>query len=585
MPKIFKNKKFLIGVGLIILLVGYYSYGRYKKAHQPVAYDTVSVKRGDLVQTVDATGKLESVDDVDLRFEIPGTVGQVNVVEGGTVKAQAILATLRLGELNAAVAQAAALLNQKLAGASTEDVSYYKAAMDAAQASYLQSKIDAVALLSGAQSAVETAKNNLKLAEGGDQSQIVINAYQNAVVALHESVSKLDDSLTQADNILAVDNVLANDAFKDYLSRNDISKLNIAKALYADAKIQKNNFRNVAVVLTTNSPHADVDGAFGLFDVAFNKMNQLLIAVSDVLTATPPVSNLTQAALDAKKTIIETARAALSSEYATMINQKQSLADAKTSLEAYSAAYTKALRDLESAKANASTSVQLKEAAYTQALSTYQTKVNPPREVDIAPLRAALSQAVANREKAIIRAPFDGQVTKISKKVGETVSSADIIMNMFSPHFEIKVDVPETDVAKLIGNNGNAVTFTVDALGEDQKFNGQVLTIEKKSTEIQDVVYYQVRIAVNKGYEDKPFKSGMTANVVIHTADRSQVLFVPLRAVRTRTDGTKYVRILENGVEKEATVKLGLKADENKVEIVEGLTEDQVVILGVKQAS
>jgi multidrug efflux pump subunit AcrA (membrane-fusion protein) len=76
-----KKKKFYIPTIIIILLVIYISYGQYKKAHAPPVYETARVEQADLVQTVDATGKVEAVDDLALRFEIPGTLGTVAVKE------------------------------------------------------------------------------------------------------------------------------------------------------------------------------------------------------------------------------------------------------------------------------------------------------------------------------------------------------------------------------------------------------------------------------------------------------------------------------------------------------------------------
>jgi len=81
---------------------------------------------------------------------------------------QQILANLRLADLNAAVAQASANLNQKLAGSTNEERSYYQAAVDAAKAAWDQAKIDAQNSITVKEAAFDTAKNNLKLAEGGE---------------------------------------------------------------------------------------------------------------------------------------------------------------------------------------------------------------------------------------------------------------------------------------------------------------------------------------------------------------------------------------------------------------------------------
>lgn len=569
-----KKKSFYIPFLIALILVSFFGYQNYKKSHQPVQYETVAVERGDLKQTVEATGNVESENDLSLRFEVSGLVDRINVKEGDKVKAGDALANLRLAELNAAVAQAQANLNLKLAGATTEDISYYRAAVDSAKAALDQAKVDGNNSIASAQSALDTAKNNLKLAEGGENSQIVSNVYGDAVALAQASIAVLDNALTQADNILGIDNTFANQDFKSSLSILDLNKLYLAQDRYSIAKESKNTAKDAALLLTTASLHSGIDNSLNLLEDALSKMNQLLDTVGGVLSATIPAGSLTQTALDAKKTTISTTRTAVTTQLTSVITQKQDISSAKNSYSTYKIAYDKAQRDLDAATANALTSVAIKQAAYDQATANLQTKMNPPRDVDVASYRAALSQAVANRDKAIMKAPIDGVVTKVNKQKGELVTSADAAIEILSPHFEIKVDVPETDVAKLMV--GNTTTITLDAFGDDTKFYGQVINIEPASTEIQDVVYY--KITVRLGETDKPIKSGMTANVTVDTAARANVLYLPLRAVRT--DGGKYVKILRNGQIKDVYVKLGMRADDGKVEILEGLSEGDIAVLG-----
>ena len=575
MRAIFKSKKFYI-ITVAALLV-FFSIGKgIAKKNAPPAYDTVKVTRGDLIQTVEATGKLQSANDLSLRFETAGTMGETKVKEGDIVKKGQLLASLRAAELNAAVAQAQATLNQKIAGASDEERAYYKAAVDSAKADWEKTQADTQNSIASYEAALETAKNNLKLAEGGENSQIVSQEYEDAVALLQASLAKLDDGLTQADNILGVDNILGNDSFEDYLSILDSSKLNIAKTYYAIAKNTRDSARVAIMPLNSLSPRGSVDSALNLAEDALAKMNQLLASVSDVLFATPPVGDLTQTALDTKKTTIATTRTTITTQYTSVITEKQSLSDAKNSYNTYLVAYNKAQSDLSNAKTTAASVVAIKEAMYNQALANYDNKNNPAREVDLAPLRALLAQAAANRDKAILRAPIDGTVAKVNKKVGELVSMTDVAIEMVSPHFEVEVDIPETDVAKM--QLEDAVEITLDAFGDDIKFSGKVLTIDPASTEIQDVVYYKVKVSLDE--TDKQVKPGMTANVTINTDKRENVLYIPSRAVRT--NGGKYVKVLKNNQTQDIEIKLGLKADDGKVEVVEGLNEGDEVIVGTK---
>lgn len=583
-PTFITQKKFYIPALAVLALIGYSSVRSYQKAHAPVEYETVKVTRGDLDQTIEATGKLESANDVALRFEIAGTIATIAVHEGQAVTTGTLLASLKATELNAAVAQASANLQQKLAGATTQDRAYYEAALTSAKASYDQSQVDAVTTVKTAESALETARNNLKLASGGDQSQIVSQAYEDAAALTMSSLAKLDDALTQADNILGVDNKLANESFVSYLSGLDPGKKILAENAYSRTKLSLTLARSLGSNIGTGSPHTQIDTALSATEKALSDSTQLLAAVSAMLDATVPNANFTQTTLDGKKTTIATTRATITTQYTASINQRQTIADAKNSFTTYSIAAQKAERDLVDARAEAAANVKIKEAAYLQALANLQGKIEPPREVDVAGYRAALAQALANRDKTILRAPSNGTVAKINKKRGELVTPSDVMVQMISPHYQIKVDVPETDIVKLTNDTGNQVTFTLDAYGSDIKFTGQVVAIDRKSTEIQDVVYYQITISVFSGYEEKNLKTGMTANVKIQTNHRGGVLYLPQRVVRSRDDGTKFVRVLENGQEKEAPIKLGLRADEGRVEIIEGVSENQEVIVAVKNA-
>ena len=227
--------------------------------------------------------------------------------------------------------------------------------------------------------------------------------------------------------------------------------------------------------------------------------------------------------------------------------------------------------------------VDAAKAALELQQANYDSLVAKPRDIDIAYYQAILNQAIASRNKAIIYAPIEGVITKVNKKKGESISSAETMIEILSPHYEIQVDIPETDVVKL--KTGNDVTITLDALGSDNKFTGSVLSIDPASTDIQDVVYYNVKVGITDSNVEA-FKSGMTADVLIKTDNRDNVLYIPYRAVLSRSENDeKYVRVLVNGKDgtdiEERTVQLGLRADDGQVEILSGLSEGEEVVLKI----
>lgn len=526
--KIFKSKWFYVTV--VLLLVVFYGYNKYSKSNQQIVYDTVKVARGDLAQTVDATGKIESSNNVALRFQTSGQIAAIRVAEGRNVRTGEILANLRLAELDASVAQASANLNKQLAGQTPEYLAQLQAALD--KAKYDLTQIQGTL-------------------PGAENSKLVQNAYDDLYIALQTFQINLASSLTAADNVLGVDNTLANDSFETYLSVQSPTVLNTAKNKYTQAKIAKDSFDSLINIISQSSPHSEIDAVVKAAEGAMNTMKDNLFYTVLALDNTQPVGTLTQSALDTLKTDIQTARTNLASKYSILIDDVHAVDTARNNYSSYQALVDKA------------------QAAYDDAK-------NPPREVDVASYRAALSVAIASRDKAILKAPIDGIVTKIDKKIGEVISSADDVMQILSPHYEIKVDIPETDVAKI--KVDDKAQITLDSFGEDTKFTGKIANIELGSTEIQDVVYYKVKIILDD--TDKPIKPGMTANVVIQTQTIPNTLYIPYRAVRS--NGIKKVQVLENGAVKDMEIKLGLRADDGKVEVVSGLSEGQEVIIGTK---
>ncbi|HLD34745.1 MAG TPA: efflux RND transporter periplasmic adaptor subunit [Patescibacteria group bacterium] len=529
-----KKKKIYIPTAIIILIVGGISYSSYRKSHQPPVYETVKVEQGTLRQSVEATGKIESVDALSLRFETAGTITEVKVKEGEAVKSGQLLANLRLSELNAAVMQASANLNQKLAGGTPESINQLQAALNKAKAD-----------LSAVQGSTP----------GVEGSKLVQDAYDSVLATLQSTQVVLSSSLTAADNILGIDNSFANDEYENVLSTKSLNALETAKNNYYSTELSKADSDAAINALDGNADQQRVMLAMDKSKDALSAMRDLLFQVKDVLDNTFPGNNLSVSELNILKTDIQTARANIAAEYAGLIDAYQSIDTARNNYYAYQALADKAEAALKDAQ-------------------------NPPREVDVAYYRATLAAAVASRDKAILRAPIDGVVTKINKKRGEYISVADIAIEMLSPHYEIKVDIPETDVSKLELND--AVAVTLDAFGDDTNFTGKIVSIDPASTEVQDVVYYKVRVSLDD--TNQPIKPGMTANVTITTASIDNALIVPTRSVRTNSVG-KYVRVLENGQEQERPIQVGLKGDDGKSEILSGINIGDEIIVTVKTSN
>ncbi len=554
-------------------------------------YEFTMVQKGVLSQTVDATGNVESADELDLRFETSGRIGAIYKQTNQQVFAGEVIVDLQLGELNARVAQysagvqkAQANLNKVLAGETNAYISNLKAKLDQAYANLSQIQASSADSVANAEAALQTAENNMKLSEGGENSHIVENTYQDMVALLQSIQNTLAEALTEADNVLGVDNKLANDDFEDELASQEPMLLPTAKNAYKSAKEAKKDVDELLNTITIASPHDDIDWAADTAEEGLFVMKSMLFEVSEVLDKTKPIGGLSQTTLDTLKTDIATARSSINTDYISLIDQTQAISTAKNSYSTYVVAYDQAQKNLTNAQAKSDADIQVYNALVDQAQANYDDAKNPPRQEDVATARAqlreaqaSLGQSVAARNKGRIIAPINGVIGKIDAKVGEYVSASDIVVKLVSPHFEVNVAIPETDIVKV--STGDDADITLDAYGEDKHFTGKITEIEIGETVIQDVIYYNVTVSLEDGDEKYKILNGMTANVLFYTEEKTDILYIPQRVVRSDDEG-KYVRILNNmGELEQMRVETGLRGDGGLVEIISGLSEgDQVVV-------
>ena len=201
-------------------------------------------------------------------------------------------------------------------------------------------------------------------------------------------------------------------------------------------------------------------------------------------------------------------------------------------------------------------------------------------EAQVLQARAALQIAEANLGYANITAPMGGVVASVSTQQGETVTSGSAAAQ--APTFVTIIDlnrlqvdayVDETDIGKV--RVGQAATFSVDAF-PDKEFGGKVTAIYPKALIQQNVVTYDVVIAINN--REGFLRPDMTANTTITVAKRDKVLAVLNQAVR-REEGDRVVFVQEGDRLVRRSVKTGWK-DKAYTEVLSGLKEGERIVLG-----
>jgi HlyD family secretion protein len=146
--------------------------------------------------------------------------------------------------------------------------------------------------------------------------------------------------------------------------------------------------------------------------------------------------------------------------------------------------------------------------------------------------RAAVELAKVNLEYCTIYSPVDGMVISRNVDVGQTVAASLNAPTLFViandlAKMQIDADVAESDIGGV--EESQKVDFTVDAF-PNRTFHGTVVQVRNSPITVQNVVTYDTVIGVKNA--DLKLKPGMTANVSIIVAERSDVLRVPNAALR-----------------------------------------------------
>lgn len=210
----------------------------------------------------------------------------------------------------------------------------------------------------------------------------------------------------------------------------------------------------------------------------------------------------------------------------------------------------------------------------------------------------ALSIATSNLSATTVRSPIDGVILSRNAHVGQTVSPLQpqplFVVSANTSQVRVVASVSEADIGRV--KEGQHAYFTVDAY-RDKNFEGIVQQVRNQPTVSNNVVTYDVVIVVNN--TDGLLKPGMTADVRVLVAERSNVLRVPRSALRfipppsakidkdsKAEDSSSVVWVLNKGnVLSAIPVSTGVN-DDMYTEVLEGsgLNEnDEVVVEAVQK--
>ncbi len=411
--------------------------------------------------------------------------------------------------------------------------------------------------LQGAKSALELAKLNLeKLLAGAGPEEIKIAEarVEIARVGVEEARKNLIDKIRDA-------YVKSDDAVRNYADnlflRPQTASLQLKLPVLDGSlriKIEQSRYQ---IESALNKWQNSVNGlnASGVLNPSiteaknnlgqiFELLNNLALAVN----ATQP-NGISQTALDNYKTYVSAARTNLNTAITALTTAEEKL---KTG---------------EAAKTLAENELALKKAEARQVdIDLYETQIKQAQSQ----VRLYENQI----ENAILRSPVEGRVAAVNKREGETTMPQDTVVSLLpAVPFEITADIYEERIVKLA--IGAPAEIALPAF-PGKKFSGKIIFIDETEKIINGVVYYEIKIAFD---EEPPegIRPTMTADIVIRTDKKENVLVVPKEAIRG-TEGKTTVEVLTNGLVREKQVETGLMGD-SLTEIISGLNEGEKIVV------
>jgi HlyD family secretion protein len=433
----------------------------------PLPTISASTEQTDLDLGISGSGEVKAAQDADLVFVVQGTVADVSVKEGDLVKKGDLLAILDTRALDQQLQQAEA----QLASAQAQEAALSEEPRDFEVTA-------AAAQLRQAQAALTVVQAGAKPIDL-EQAQAAVDAAQVNLQATRDRVSA---AKTQA----------------ELQMQQATQTLTQAQARYAQAKYNWEYAND-----TGNDPVVpEVSGASGKSP---NKLSdgQLENYYAQFVQAEAALRQA-EKSVDLAKIAYDTARQA---EVTGVQAAEQQLRQAQIGLEKVKQPADK-------------DRVAAAQAAVAQARAAQQRLEPNPRDsqkaqasAGIAQAQSALELARINRERAELRAPFDGVVAAVNVDPGDPSSSGNQpaiqVVDVSSLHVDVQIS--DVDIGKI--KTGQAAEVRVDAIPETV-FKGRIGYIAPTATSVGAIRTFLVRIELD---DIQGLRAGMSAQVTIVT--------------------------------------------------------------------
>jgi HlyD family secretion protein len=520
-----RNLLFLAAL-IVVAIIGFVGYrllyrSSSNQASQPTLQTAVA-RRGNLVVSASATGKVIAPQEISLGFDESGTLSELLVKVGDKVKAGDVLARMDTGktEQDVALALAEAQLNVVTAQQNLDDL-YANADSDAA--------------------------NALKAVE---DAQAALDDLQNSATTQAEALQ----TLTQAQQELAT-------AQQAYNNKRSTASQSVINEAYAQLVLAKKNYEDQKEKFNDYAKKPDSDPEKAAAQLKFSAAEQAYkSALSYYNAATGTGSQLDQ----------EVTAADLAAAQAKVDDAQREYDRVKNGPTPGEVAL---------AQANLAVA-QAKYATLKDGPDPAQVNLDKAQLAD-----AQAKLEVAKQDSAVqeLTAPIDGTILSIDANIGDSVGTGSVISmaDLSQPVLEIYLD--ETDLDKI--GVGYEVDVTFDAL-PDSTFTGHVTEVSPSLQSVSNVAAVVAKAQLDPSSFSKPqsLPVGANASVSVIGGRAQNAVLVPVEALREINPGEYAVFVMQNGELKLRQVKVGLM-DYTSAEITSGLQAGEVVSLGTGQSS
>ncbi len=560
-------------ISVPVLLIVMAVYGLTRPTPPELILATVEQK--DITQLVEAVGTVVSERDLQLQFPASGIVASVSFKEGDRVRAGQAIASLRNADLRASVASQVANLDYAKAqlkalqeGTRPEDIAIAEADLANKKAS-----------LEAAKASLTTAENNLaasKLKLESLQSQAEVSL--SGQVSLAQST--VDQQLLTAESSLGeLDDILGSIKLSDALTRSAPEEESSLRASMGRARSALSSAK-----IATASASADYRAALDAFQAARSAVVQtstVLTQAYNMISSLPEISTYDNSDRETDKASVSTLRTSVQGVLTTLDTSVKTLQDASASFDTQIQAEQNAITAAEGTRSRAQADILTYESTVRISEAQLEAKKAPSRQADVAAAEARVRQASADVARVsaqvsntILTAPMDGVITKVNIKMGEALPAGPAVTMLGDSPMRIEMFVSEIDIPKVSLSQSGAIVL--DAY-PGTRFKLHVSEIDPSVTDKDGVSKYRVKLDFN--YPHNELKIGMTGDAEIISAERSQAITVPRRAVLDRATGEQYVRVQKDGVIEERVVTIGIDGADGEVEILSGLQVGETVIV------